>query len=64
MIKPASWVQAWAVNEAFFAEFIPGAAASANCLDAWWSQPLRSEQLHIPAIDQTSRVGRRSPWIM
>jgi hypothetical protein len=64
MIKPASLIQAWAVNEAFFAEFIAGAVAPTNCLEAFWSQPLRSEQVHIPGIDQTSRLVRSSPWTM
>ena len=62
MIKPAFLVQAWALKESIVAEFIQGARAPANRVADWLSKPPRSEQVHIPAIDQTSRVVGRSPW--
>lgn len=62
MIKPAFLVQAWALKESIVATFIPSAVAPANRVADWLSKPPRGEQLHIPAIDQTSRVVVRSPW--
>jgi uncharacterized membrane-anchored protein YjiN (DUF445 family) len=64
MIKPAVLVQARVLKESIVAKFIQGAVAPANRVADWLSKPPRSEQVHIPVIDQTSRVVGRSLWTM